>query len=109
MIPLTLASGAVDTTDEAVITVPAGEVWEITSITFSQPSTGLAKKIRLGFGTTATAINVKYTIDMPAGEYAAPVFYPSWALVAAATLNLSASADDDVATYVVSGYKYKVS
>ena len=53
-----LASGTISTTDAAVITVPAGQLWKVQYITFAQPASGLAKTVSVGRGTTATAANV---------------------------------------------------
>jgi hypothetical protein len=105
MVPSQLGSGAVDTTDEAVITVPAAMTYEITSMLFYQPSTGLAKVIRFGIGATTTPINVKGQQTFTAGEQSA-IIYPGLVLSAGQTLNMAASADDDVATYEINGFKY---
>jgi hypothetical protein len=107
MIPSQLAIGAVDTTDEAVITAAAGVQVEITSMMFYQPAAGLSKVIRFGIGTTATAINIKGQQTFAAGE-ASAIQYPGLVLTPGQTLNLIASADDDVATYAIFGFKYAI-
>src|SRR6185503_9749470 len=104
MQPLVLGTAQINTTDAAVFTVTAGQVWEITAITITHPSTGLAKNIAIGFGTTATAANVKWNQAFAAGVQST-AFYPGWSLQPAATLNVVSSADANIAIIVVSGFK----
>jgi hypothetical protein len=101
---LELASGTVTTSDVAVITVPASQIWEVRSITIAQPSTGALKTFSLGRGTTATAANVKFSRAIPAGVYGEVIFIPL-ALVAAQTLNMVVSAGTTELTFTVQGYK----
>ncbi len=101
---LELASGTVTTSDVAVITVPASQLWEIRSITIAQPAAAVLKTWSLGRGTTATAANVKFARALAAGVYAEVIFIPL-ALVAAQTLNMVVSAGTTELTYTVQGYK----
>jgi|SRR3954463_5954896 len=105
---LVLGTAQINTTDAAVFTVTAGQVWEITAITITQPTTGVPKNIAIGFGTTATAANVKWNQAFAAGVQAT-AFYPSWSLQPAATLNVAASAGANEAVIVVSGFKHPIS
>jgi len=102
-----LASGTVNTTDAAVITVPAGEHWEARQITLEQDSTGVAKVWRIGRGTTATAANVKQSRDISAGRYN-EVIHIMFGLAAAQTLNMASSAGANELKYTVMGYKHKI-
>lgn len=101
---LELASGTVTTSNVAVITVPASQIWEVRSVTIAQPTTGVAKNFLLGRGTTATAANVKFQRAVPAGVYGEVIFIPL-ALVAAQTLDMTVSAGTTELTYTVQGYK----
>lgn len=104
---LTLATGTITTADAAAITVPAGQIWEITSITTQQPGTGVAKVVQIGFGTTATAANVKWNVNFAAG-LGKDIFYPGWSLQPAATLNVVASAGTTECVYTVNGLKHVI-
>ncbi len=101
---LELASGTVTTTDAAVITVPASQLWEVRSITIAQPAAAVLKTWSLGRGTTATAANVKAARSLAAGLYSEVIFIPL-ALVATQTLNMVVSAGTTELTYTVQGYK----
>lgn len=103
---LVLGTSLVTTGDVALISaIPAGQVWEITAITITQPSTGAAKNVAIGIGTTATAANVKWNQAVTAGVFAT-AFYPGWALTATQTLNIVASAGTNEAVITVSGLKH---
>lgn len=103
--PLILASGTINTTTTVAFTVPAGQIWEITSITVQHPAAGLAKVITVGFGTQATPANVKYNWTFAAAQQK-DVFYPGWARLPTETLDFISSADANVAVYVVTGFKH---
>jgi hypothetical protein len=105
---LVLGTAQINTTDAALFTVAAGQVWEITAITITQPSTAGAKNVAIGFGTTATAANVKWNQALLAGVQGV-AFYPGWSLQPAATLNVAASAGANEAIIVVSGIKHPIS
>lgn len=101
-----LASSAINTTDTSV-NVPAGEVWMVHSITLQQPAAGLAKNILIALnGTSLTAANVRQTIVFAAGIQN-QVIYPGFGLPAGTTINYSASADANVATITINGFKQK--
>lgn len=108
MQPLVLGTAQINTTDAAVFTVTAGQVWEITAITITHAAAGVAKNVAIGFGTTATAANVKWNQAFAAGV-ANTAFYPGWSLQPAATLNVVASAGANEAVITVSGFKHPIS
>lgn len=101
---LELATGTVTTSDVAVITVPASQLWEVRTITIAQPAAAVLKTFSLGRGTTATAANVKAARSLAAGIYSEVIAIPI-ALVAAQTLNMVVSAGTTELTYTVQGYK----
>jgi hypothetical protein len=107
MQPLVLGTAQINTTDAAVFTVPAGQIWEITAITLTHPAAGVLKNVAIGFGTTATAANVKWNETLTAGVYR-NAFYPGWSLQPAATLNTVASAGANEAIITVSGFKHPI-
>lgn len=101
-----LASSTILTTDTSV-SVPAGEVWMVHSITVQQPAAGLAKEISIGLnGTSLTAGNVRERFTFAAGIQS-QTKYPGFGLPAGTTINYSSSADTGVATIVVNGFKQK--
>lgn len=102
-----LASGTVTTSDVAVITAPAGELWEVRYITIQQPAAGVLKTFSVGRGTTATAANVKISRAIAAGQYS-EVIYAPFGLVPAQTLNMVVSAGTTELTYTVQGFKSKI-
>lgn len=104
---LVLGTAQVNTSDAALFTVAAGQIWEITAITITHPSTGVVKNVLIGFGTTATAANVKWNQALTAGVFAT-AFYPGWSLQPAATLNVVASAGANEAIITVSGIKHPI-
>lgn len=104
---LTLATGTITTSDVAAITVPAGQIWEITSITLQQPTTAVAKIVSIGFGTTATPANVKMSRSLLIGQQFT-TDYPGWSLQPAATLNVVASAGTTECVYTVNGLKHVI-
>jgi hypothetical protein len=100
-----LATGNFTDTDAAAITVPAGQAWEVRYIHIQQPVGAVAKVAQVGLGTTGTAVNVKVSRSLAAGQYHEPVFAPI-ALAAAATLNVKQSvAANTELTYLIEGYK----
>jgi len=105
MQPLVLATGTINTANTVALTVPAGQIWEIVSITVAQPAAGLAKIITVGFGTQATPANVKYNWTFSAAQQK-DIFYPGWARLPAETLDFISSADANVAVYTVNGFKH---
>lgn len=109
-IMLELATGTVTTSDVAVITVPAGEVWEVRYVTIQQPAASTAKNYKIGRGTTATAANVKAnrsSAQLTTAAYSEVIFLPL-GLVAAQTLNMVVDAGTTELSYTVQGYKNKV-
>lgn len=101
-----LASSTILTTDTAV-SVPAGEVWMVHSITLQQPAAGLAKEIAIALnGTSLTAANVKTGATFAAGIQR-QTLYPGFGVPAGTTINYSASADTGVATISINGFKQK--
>ena len=108
---LELATGTVTTSDVAVITVPAGEVWEVKYITIQQPGSSTAKNLKIGRGTTATAANVKANRPsslLTTAAYTEVIFLPL-GLVAAQTLNMIVDAGTTELSFTVQGFKTKVS
>lgn len=102
---LALATGNFTNADAAAITVPANQIWEVQNIYIQQPAGSVAKNVLIGTGTTATAVNVKISRTLAAGQYAENIYCPI-ALVAAATLNISESvAANTELTYLIEGYK----
>lgn len=100
-----LAKGNFTNADAAAITVPAGQAWEVRNIFVQQPTGAVAKVLLIGIGTTATAVNVKISRSLAAGQYSENISAPI-ALAAAATLNLSESvAANTELTYLIEGFK----
>lgn len=90
--------------DVAIITVPANQYWEIQNIFVAQPTTGVAKVVSFGRGTTATAANVFLARSWAAGIQSENIYAPL-GLNAADTLNLVASAGVNEAVILVEGFK----
>lgn len=103
-LPAELATGTVTTSDVAVITVPASQLWNVQYVTIQQPSTGVLKTFSIGRGTTATAANVKLSRVIAAGQYSEVILAP-FKLAAAQTLNMVVSAGTTELTYTVQGTK----
>jgi hypothetical protein len=103
-LPAELASGTVTTSNVAVITVPAGQVWKVNFITVQQPTGSTAKLFRVGRGTTATAANVKMAKSVPAGLFS-DVYPAPFTLSAGQTLDLIVDAGTTELTYTVQGTK----
>lgn len=107
MQPLVLGTGTVNTSDGVLFTVSAGQIWEVTAVTITHPSTGVLKNVAIAFGSTGTPANVKWNETMTAGVYR-NAFYPGWSLQPAATLNTLASAGANEAVITVSGFKHPI-
>lgn len=90
-----------DTTAETVYTVASGEAAEVLFVSLSQPATGLAKTLRLSIGADGVTTRV-LEAAIPAGVGFYP-FHVCWPMVAAQVLQLSSTADDDVAVVCISG------
>lgn len=99
-----LAKGSVTTSDAAVITVPASQLWEVRSIAIFQPAAAVLKVWTVGLGTTATAVNVKLGRSLAAGFYSEVISFPC-ALDPTDTLNMVVSAGTTELTYLIEGYK----
>jgi hypothetical protein len=99
-----LATGTVTTSNVAVITVPAGQLWKAAFITVQQPTGSTAKLFRVGRGTTATAANVKAAKSIPAGLYS-DVFMLPFTLAAGQTLDLIVDTGTTELTYTIQGTK----
>jgi 2-methylaconitate cis-trans-isomerase PrpF len=98
-------SGQVNTTDAAAATNVANTIGTITSITLQQPAGAVAKTINIAInGTSLTAANVRYNVVFAAGVQSVTI-YPGWVLTGTQTINISATAGANEATYHIDGYR----
>lgn len=96
-----LAFFTVDATAETVYTNVAGTVTRVTSVTLSQPSTGVATTIRLTIGLDgATTRWFEYPVPAGAGFY---TFYPQLVLSGTETIQASSVSADDVVVCTING------
>lgn len=105
-LPARLGSGLINTADSAAVAaVPSNQLYRIVSITLHQPTGSVAKIISIGLnGTSLTAANVRFSQTFVAGQRFA-ILAVSLVMNATDTLNISASAGANEATYTINGTK----
>lgn len=106
---LKLATGTVTTTSVAVITVPAGEIWEVRYCYIQQPTTAAAKIFAMGRNTltTVTDSDCFLSRNLLSGIYSENIFCP-FGMVPADVLHLLVSVGTTELTYDLEGYKRKI-
>lgn len=104
MINIPMGDQAITTSDAVVFTNLVNTIAIVYSITIQQPTTGDAKQIQIGVGTTATAANVKYQVTFAAGAQSVTI-YPGWVLNATQTLNVVGTGTTSQAVIKVQGMR----
>jgi hypothetical protein len=89
-IPLQLFSGVLAATDTVACTVPAGQMWRVSSITLSQPTGAATATASVALnGTSLTAANVRLLQTLTTGSAQAYSLFPGFVLPPGTTLNAS--------------------
>lgn len=103
---LQLGKGTLTTTTAPLITVPAGQIWEVRNIFLQQPTTAVAKVVAIGRGGLTTVADADAIIsrNWVAGQQSENVFAPI-GLGATDTLDGIVSAGNNEVTYCIEGYK----
>jgi hypothetical protein len=92
----------ISTTPATVFTSVAGQTTKITELIISQPAAGLAKTVRLSVGTDAAGTrSIEYPVPAGAGTW---VLNPGLTVTGTETLQLSSTADNNIAIGTANGF-----